>query len=331
MISDSTLERALAEDVECVAGLDERGFLVGAGETAGQYVARLKALRERFEGMEQALADGGVYEIEGLKFPADRRIAKEMVEDVGEVTRRHYGFAIDWVPGFFVGQSFGWLFGGCAYYFDPEHFAVFILRRSFARRKRWLIYNRDELLAHELCHVARSGLDSAYFEEEFAYGVSSSAFRKMVGGMFRTGNEAYYILGCAMLLLAVQVARLFVFHWLPIWPFWLLLAGVVSFLVARLVRMRRLIRSARAKLRPVAGEHTEHVLFRCTDGEICRIAESADTEGLRQWLEGQSGGSLRWRVVRHRFLANGESPEAQSGGDANMEEQRSAASPSRQG
>jgi len=140
--------------------------------------------------MEEALASGdGVYEVEGLSFPAAQRIPREMVTNVAAITQEHYGFAIDWVPGFFADQSFGWLFGGCAYYFEPDFFALFIVRRSFEHHNRWLIYNRDELLSHELCHVARGGLKADFFEEEFAYGVSGSWFRQAVGGLFRTGSE----------------------------------------------------------------------------------------------------------------------------------------------
>lgn len=288
--------------MECLAELDARGFLVGAGEDCATYAERLKALKARFEGMESALDEKGIFELEGLKFPADRRIPQELITNVATVTERRYSFGVDWVPGFFADRSFGWLFGGCAYYFHPEFFAVFILRRSFAKRSRWLIYNRDELLAHELCHVARAGLHSGFFEEEFAYGVSTSRFRRLVGGLFRTGNEAFLILGAALLLLAVQMIRLFAFPGLPIWPFWLAMAGVVAYLAARLVQLRKLIRAARRAMAPIAGDATEAVLFRCADDEIMHISQAGDEQELRNWILDRAAKTLRWKVIDRRFL-----------------------------
>jgi len=302
MISDEHLELALAGDMDCLVDLASCGFLVGADEGMKEYVERLRALKARFEGMENALTEKGVYEVEGLRFPAEQRIPQELISKVSETTRQFYGFGIDWVPGFFADQSFGWLFGGCAYYFDPEFFALFIIRRSFAKRNRWLIYNRDELLAHELCHVARGGLRSSFFEEEFAYAVSNSAFRKTVGGMFRTGREAYAILGGAMLLLVVQVIRLFFWYALPIWPFWCLMIAIVAYLVARLFQLRTLIKSARRNLKQIAGEQTERVLFRCTDEEILRISGMKEEGALREWLAARPAESLRWKVIQRRFL-----------------------------
>lgn len=38
---------------------------------------------------------------------------------------------------------------------DPEFFTLFIIRRTLKDQERWLIYRRNELISHELCHVAR--------------------------------------------------------------------------------------------------------------------------------------------------------------------------------
>ncbi len=38
---------------------------------------------------------------------------------------------------------------------------------------------RQELLAHELCHIARIALDSTLYEETFAYQVSPSPLRRL--------------------------------------------------------------------------------------------------------------------------------------------------------
>ncbi len=308
MISASEIAGAAQGDLDCLAGLDARGFLMGAGETAAAFAERLTGLQARLAEMDSGLREQGSYSLEGLTFEASRRIPAELIAGASAATETRYRFTIDWVPGFFADPSFGWLFGGCAYYFDQEFFAVFIIRRSFAKRRRWLVYDRDELLAHELCHVARSGLHSQRFEEEFAYAVSSSRFRRAVGGMFRTGREAFAILGTALLLLLVQVVRQFFWRALPIWPFWLLTAGVVGFLVAGLVRQRRILGRARVKLEPLAVEATEAVLCRCSDREIEQMAQVADAAALRDWLAAKIAADMRWQVIDRRFLSPSPGP-----------------------
>ena len=305
MIEETLINDALTGDLDALAALDARGFILGADETLEQFVDRLRSLMSRRDEMEAALAATGVYEIEGLTFSADRRIPRELISQVSAITEHHYGFSIDWVPGFFADPSFGWLFGGCAYYFDPDFFALFIIRKSFAEKKRWLIYNRDELLSHELCHVARSALQADFFEEEFAYGVSKSWFRKTVGGLFRTGTEAFYLLGGAMLLLAARIIQLFVFRSLPIWPFSLVMVIILAYLGFRLMQLRKLIKAARKHLTAAIGENAEKVLFRCTDLEILHVCQTDQPEAIQTWLNQRRESSPRWQVIHHRFITPG--------------------------
>ncbi|MDT8389595.1 MAG: hypothetical protein RRC34_03700 [Lentisphaeria bacterium] len=305
MIDETLMSSAAAGDLDALAELDGRGFIIGADETLEKFIERVKALRIRIEDMEDALDKTGVYEIEGLTFTADRRIPRELIGGVSEITRKRYGFSIDWVPGFFADPSFGWLFGGCAYYFDPDFFALFIIRKSFAEKNRWLIYKRDELLSHELCHVARSGLKADFFEEEFAYSLSTSWFRKTVGGLFRSGSEAFYLLGGTMLILAARIIQLFVFKSLPLWPFTLVMTGILAYLGFRLVQLRKLIKTAREKLTAAVGVNAEKVLFRCTDLEILDVCQADGPEAVQTWLSQRREKSPRWQVIHHRFLTPG--------------------------
>lgn len=302
MIEDTLIHAASTGDLDALAECDKRGFLVGADETRETFIDRLNSLMSRTAEMEAALTTTGVFEIEGLKFTADRRIPPDLIDSVSEVTEDRYGFRIDWVPGFFADPSFGWLFGGCAYYFDPDFFAVFIIRKSFANKNRWLIYSRDELLSHELCHVARNSLNATFFEEEFAYGVSTSWFRKTVGGLFRTGSEAFYLLGGTMLILVARILQLLVFDSLPLWPFTLIMVTILAYLGFRLVQLRKLIKAARRNLIAAIGENAEKVLFRCTDLEILDLCRQDDTEAVKIWLEKQKDNHLRWQVIHHRFI-----------------------------
>jgi len=302
MLTDEQLDCVRARDLDTFVALDCRGFLVGTDESAVQYAERLAGLRQRISEMQQSLDEHGSFEIEDVTLQANYQIPAKLFEEVKTQLEQLYGFAIDWVPGFYVDPSFGWLFGGCAFYWYPEFFALFIIRRSFADREKWLIYDRRELLAHELCHVARIGLRSTVFEEHFAYQTSSSAFRRRAGGVFHSQGDSFRLLGSTFLLLAAQLVRTFFLPVLPIWPFWILVFAMVTFLVVRYGRLRRTISTAVANLAAVAGDRGSQIVFRCTDEEIHRLADCSDPDKLRQWIDAQCKTGPRWQVIRARFV-----------------------------
>lgn len=302
MIDDALIESAASGDADAAATLDARGLLVGRGETAAEYGERLRALRHNTLAMREGLARDGRYEIEGLEVAAAAEIPPPHFEAAAAATRSLYAFAIDWVPGFFIDPSFSLLFGGCAFYFYPDFFALFIIRKCFAERERWLIYNRTELLAHELCHVARVALQSVQFEETFAYQTSKSRFRRWVGSVFRQPADSFLFLGSTLLLLAAQVVRTLVLPRLWIIPFWLSVAGVFAFFTVRQVRHRRRFGRAAAHLDVLVPGSGLAVLFRCTDEEVLALADLGEPPALREWLEERRrGGEFRWQVLARRF------------------------------
>ncbi len=300
-LSDSLLDAAAQGDLGALVELDRHGFLLGGSETAVELAERLRGFRERLLDMERELAGQGRWRIEDVTLAAADRIPQALFKPLEEVTRRHYGFAIDWVPGFYVDPSYGWLFGGCAYYFHPDFFALFIIRKSFASKERWLIYDRSELLAHELCHVARTALHSEVFEEEFAYRTSSSGFRRQIGGIFQSPRDSYLLLGSTFLLLFAQLVQSLFLPALWIWPFWAIVLAVVAGLVGKGRKLRGTMAKALRNLEGVvAGQQAAALLFRCTDEEILTIAGLADAAQVTAWLQSRTG--WRWKVIEQRFL-----------------------------
>ncbi len=313
VIDESLLAKACEGHVDALCCLDESGFLIGSDESLDAYVERLRGFKARFAAMEASLNASGTFEIEGMIFRADERIPPELLAEVREETGKAYHFSIDWVPGFFVDPSFGWLFGGCAYYFYPDFFALFIIRRNFAKADKWLFYSRRELLAHELCHVARIALHSHLFEEEFAYRISGSGFRRHIGGVFRGAADSYMLLGTTFLLLLAQMLKTFFLPRFWIWPFWFLVAAMAMFLTSRYVRTRRILKQAEKKLAKVAGDAVAAVLFRCTDEEIVAIAGFANAAEQQRWVAEKCAVSPRWKVIQKRFLSM-PSPAGEMGG-----------------
>ena len=303
MIDDRLIERAAAADLEAAAELDAMGLLVGREESAAAYGERLDALRSNTLAMREALARDGRYEVEGFTVSASEEIPSDLFEEASAVTRDLYGFAIRWVPGFFINPSFSLLFGGCAFYFYPDFFALFIIRKCFSVRERWLIYSRTELLSHELCHVARLGLMSTVFEETFAYQTATSGFRRMVGSIFRRPSDSFMFLGSALVLLLGQMVRTLVAPWLWIAPFWGVVLLVFAFLIVRHIGHRRVFSRALACLSRLVGGDAGAVLFRCTDEEIEAIATLGSINGLRAWLTARVSSEFRWQVIAHRYPA----------------------------
>ena len=316
-LNDDNLKKIADGDLDALAEADANGFICGASEDAPAFAERLRAFLKNRSTLEAALEKDGRYDCEGIVVTSADRIDARRFAAVAQKTQSLYGFAIDWVPGFYIDPSFGLLFGGCAFCQYPDFFTLFIIRRSFKRQARWLIYDRDELLSHELCHVAHIGLESRLYEETFAYRTSASGFRRLLGGMFLCQTDSFLFLGSALLLFLAQLVRTFWLSSLPLWPFWLACIGVFAWLGARhFFAMRRLERALRM-LSPVFGDNAWNALFRCTDGEIIELAKMKAADTLHEWLAAKRASVLRWQVVYRRFAPADCSTEVSANGKEN--------------
>ncbi len=289
-----------AADLNALAALDANGLPMAPGEDERDYLQRLHAFADRMQKCRCEIDSEDGYHLDGMRLGKAQLVSEEIVRTAADRTEQAYGFRAEWVPAFFVDPKFHWLFGGCAYYSMPDMFVVVILRRIFANRRSWLFYDRDEILSHEMCHAARMVNQSRIFEERLAYKISQRSFRQRYGGMLHSPFDTLIALGSIFLLLTMQILRTFALPGLPIAPFWLLVALVLSFLFCRDLRYERILGSALNNLN-LSTDHPRAVLFRCTDEEIMEIAKLADAEDLERWVEQAAAKELRWRVIKHRF------------------------------
>lgn len=296
-------------DAGAVRKLDDAGIFCGDQEDAMELSRRLEQLQENLHCMEDALRRNGKFTINGVSVYRDSRIPAEFFDVSSLTTERLYKFSCRWVPGFFTGSEMGgFLFGGCAISFFPDFLALFLIRSSFRDRKKWLFYDRDELLSHELCHIARIGLESVVFEEIFAYATSKSVLRRLTGGVFHSAIDAYAFVGVTFLLLAAQIVRTFWLEWLPIWPFWLILGGTFLFFIVRhIYDMLVLARARRNLARIFKVQDVMPILFRCTDQEIFAFSRMSKEE-LREDIVQKGGHILRWRTTLAKFPLADETP-----------------------
>jgi len=298
-VPQELLDGARRGDASALLELDSKGFLLAPGESAEEYAARVEEIVRRAAEFQSELERAGKIEIPGLAtLERDRRIGGAM-DEAAEITSEAYGFSVDWVPGFFLSKGLGLLWGGCAVSFADDPLPVFLIRAVFAERRKWLFYRREELLAHELCHVARSPLRDAKYEETFAYRVSPSRFRSYFGGCFERQHDALLFLAPFFMLLAAQTAKLyFGMSWIPMPLFWGLTALVPALFLLKNHLARKVLFKAEKSLRRAEIAEPFRLLFRSTAAEIAEIASFAgDSEGLSRWLDGKRASEPRWEVA----------------------------------
>jgi hypothetical protein len=310
--SELELQKAANGDIKTLSDLDQRGLLIGAFETPNQYVERLKVFQKNLNNMENDLKEKKSFTVEDLTFPEQERIPQTSFNQAGKITSDLYDFKIDWVPGFFITPDFGMLFGGCAYSFDPDFFSLFIIRNSFKKKKKWLVYERDELMSHELCHVARFAMKAHTYEELFAYQTSTSAFRRGYGSMMRAAWETYILMGLLLIMLVTQV-YLVIFHgeWMaersilnnPINGFYLLIGLFTSFLVSR-QKIQNINLKALFKNFEKITDKPRALAFRLSDNELDILVKQKELtkEKFQQILRDMKSTDIRIELISKRFL-----------------------------
>jgi hypothetical protein len=306
VVTQAELDAVRQGRLDVLTRLDDRGLLLGPGESLSDYVTRLTALDRNLRELATAVSTQGTVELLGLHLRAEDSIPPAVFTDAQAVTREHYAFAIDWVPGFYTNQRMGLLFAGCAFYAAEDFFALFLLRKAFKTAERWLIYGRRELMAHELCHVARVAFAARDYEELLAYQTATSGFRRAVGGLLRSGRDTALLMGAALLLLAAQCANVALRppeQWNS-FPMPLIFAGAACLLGGMIIRYgmhwRRFRQAERAIAQRVGTRHARHVLFRCSDAEIRALATCRTSEQLKAWLSARAR-EARWQVILEKF------------------------------
>lgn len=290
--------------VEKASLLDERGFLPAPGEDLVSYQKRILSLEKNIENFRKALEQENVLEPYcGLLLSRDGVMDPSVLREVAPVTEKAYGFSIDWVPGFYPEKGLGLLWGGCSIDGYEEIPPLFMIRKSFRKKKRFFIYSREELTAHELCHVARNPIKDRSYEEHFAYAVSQSAFRRYTGNCFKTEKDALFFLlpVFAMLFFRIAQAGGYLLK-VPSWPLWILIVLWPAWLLWNNYRSRKVYFRAEKALKDYT-ERPGAVLFRCTGEEIRSLgALSGDPEKVKEFLSGKKESDLRWQILFKRFV-----------------------------
>ena len=159
------------------------------------------------------------------------------------------------------------------------------LRKSL-QNKPYFGYQKEEILAHEAIHAARSGFSEPLFEEFFAYCACKNKWRKTFGPFFRKPWEAWPLL---FFLVAGIFSPLFYI-------------GALSYLTGGLIRLYQIhhrFKRASSHLQKWAKDSTKvlPLLFRLTDAEITKFASGED---LKSYASKQK--CLRWRLIQLVYI-----------------------------
>ena len=289
--------------IAAAAELDRSGFLPLPGESAELFFARFRLSEEAFAHFEKTLEEKGEVSVfNDFEVKSENRIPPEIVAEAAERTRSLYGFENRRVPGFFLSGAVGALWGGCMIG-DPDNgFAVMLLRSQFRSKSRWYVYERGELIAHELCHAMRQSLNDVRLEEYFAYQTGKSFLRRNFGNCFiRQYDAILFILPTFILLGATMLKEVWGVN-LPLLPFWILAGVYPLFLLLRNFFSIRLVRKAEKKLALFGAPHPGAILFRSTPDELKALGKLKTKEEFNCFLERISNAELRWAIIKKRFF-----------------------------
>lgn len=277
--------------------LNRQGLIPGPNESEEEFLKRAEycfGLKENLEGEMR------------INIPFANESGGEGVPSVlGEalsLTKSLYDIEPAWVPLFFSNyQLLPWQ-GGSAWIFqhteDSPTAAFLQLRRAFKNRKKYLgIYDREELLAHELAHVGRMLFEESKYEEMLAYQTSRSILRKVLGPIAQSSWESLLFV---MALIAIIFGDLISVAYVELPLFWLKIVPfvLIAMATARLFMRRRTFhRCLQNVAQVVRKEHfAGPFVYRLTDCEIGEFAHRGPAF-IKEYMAEHRHTSLRWRVI----------------------------------
>lgn len=282
------------KDIE-LAAYNERGLIPGPNEN-------LEDFEKRVNFCLQLKADY----INEVTIPDSFEINDEIIDSVLQLTEKNYGTRPDWVPIFFSNWRLAPWHGGAAWIFklheDSPLSAVLQLRKPFYYKKCYLgIYERDELMAHEMAHVGRMAFEEKKFEELLAYRTSKKGFLRYFGPIIQSAFESRLVVYLLATLLIMDVYFLFqgsLSAYLDTQSFKLLPLLLVLYGLFRLRKRQATLAKAEKNLHK-STEHAKEIVYRLTDNEIELFARSTKKE-IESYIAKEP--SLRWHMIRYSYL-----------------------------
>lgn len=242
--------------------LDKIGFIPGPLENEDHFLERISSAKKKFN--------------EGSHIPeAHWDWVREYLDQMFHVKPLY-------IRAFYSNKGLAPWQGGAAW-IEGRALHSIQLREALKKGIFLGLYSREEILAHEAVHAARSGFNENRCEEFFAYMTSEKKWRRVLGPILQRPWEAWPFLLC-------NLAG-------PFFPAGYLGAGLWAALgFVRLIKQHWLLKRAAANILEITQDprRTRAVLFRLTDEEIERFSKGEDIG-----LYSAKQNCLRWRVIRN--------------------------------
>lgn len=279
---------------------NEQALFPGPQELEEDYIKRAQFCLELDKNLSQKL------DVE-LPFNSSDLASKDILNDSCEITKKKFGIAPNWVPLFFNNYQLSSWQGGCAWIFqlnESTPTAAFLqLRAQFKKNQSYLgLYNRNELIAHEIVHVGRMMYQEPKFEEILAYQTSSKIWRKWLGPIVQSHKESLFF----VLLLGFVIigdAALITLGKNPvtsIWSFWikLLPLTLIGLGLIRLGLRQYQFHCCLKKLKSLYPDKEQEIVYRLEDSEIKKFA-SMPISNIRVYIKKQE--SFRWQFLKYVY------------------------------
>ena len=284
--------------------LNHQGLIPGPGETSETFAKRADYCLTLKQHLSEELK---------AEMVAEESDDPAVVEASNSRLSAFYDIAPSWIPVFFSNYRLPFWHGGCAWIFqtaeDSPTAALIQLRQAFRHSESYLgIYKREELLTHELVHVARMSFQEPHYEEMLAYQTAHSAFRRWFGPIVQSSMESVIfilILGLIVVfdVFLIALGRIdgyIIALWLKLIPL-----ALVVYALMRLWRRQRSLKKCINGLSQCLSNPAEAraVACRLTDSEIEAFAKMSPSE-IKAYASLQAEKELRWRVIMKAYLGS---------------------------
>ncbi len=246
-----------------------------------------------------------------LLFSSEQSHLDEILEEGCERARHFYDIYPTWVPLFFSNYRLPFWQGGCAWIFqqkeDSPTSAFFQIRQRFRNSKKYLgLYDRAELISHELSHVGRMKYEEPKYEEILAYRSSKSSFRRFFGPIIQSSYESTIFLLFLLLVLFLDFFTLN--HGYENLAYLsligrLIILGMIGYGLIRLWCRQMRYKACLNNLRKIFFnvEKADAVIYRLTDKEIASFAQMT-TEEIQHYADTEKTQTLRWKVIFEAYF-----------------------------
>ncbi len=276
--------------------LNKRGFVAGPDEDEETFLNRISFLKKLKEDPQSIFSSH-------TPFPFEETV-KLHHWDLKRCDVKHiFDISADWISAFYHNQHLPFWQGAATWVIhEPSlnvKLALLQLRKSLKKGSHLMIYQLDEVMAHETVHAVRMAFQEPIFEEHFAYLTSSSTFRKVFGPISKRPWEMTVLFGFLIGIFFAMFDRLL---WENNWSYFLLpfsyfcCLSWISLGLIRLAYLRTIFTRAHRKISKMVFDKPLAVLLRLTDKEI-RFFSKASEEEVKDYISKEKMRSLRWKQI----------------------------------